>query len=921
LLLIGSQPELKSVADFLVLGGVGFGMLASRDFSLCWRRSIVASIVLLVFSCACRRATDAERLLTEADCLALLCNWPRAAHLFAQAEARFRESGDRSKVLYARLGYLWATADTGANSAANAEIDRAVRDPLAEKDSRLMLRCFVAKAARERVVNEASARASWEKVLNLAKALDDKRWQARAQAEIGEIRYLDGDVEAAIQMFKQALLSQYTRLDLGAAIYYTSLVGNGMVEAGQPAKGLLYCATATRLASVVKDGGFPFLAYQGKARALIALHRSPEAKPVLSDALARARTEGNRHAEAQLLIVAGYGEEEHGKAIHHLKAANALSEAGGFNHVYTWSAMELAKRYISAGDLESAERYAIEGLGAMPDLQDKYHLPQHVALLAELKAKRGKVGEANRLYERAADVIDGLLVTAHSRQTASTLLSTLSDVYLGHFELAAAMMRDTAKAYEIIEEARGRTLADALRDERRSETTSDPVSLSAQRQIHQIQLMLLRETDRAERQNLLDRLFETEQLFTPIRRPTSPLQAVVTHSKPAPLSSLQARLDPDEVVLEYVLSEPRSFCIRITPTHASVVVLRHGRRRIEQAVDEHLAEIRTKALAVGSGRQLYAMLLEPVLQRYRASRLIVVPDGKLNFLPVDSLVDPEGRRLIESYTVSYCPSATVLHLMRSVLRRTPGLRFLGVGDVQYAPANGTVQARAKGDGVPAVRDFLRLDVPDRLADIPHTRDEIIAASQAIGKPSTLLVGRDATEAAVKSQPLESFGVIHLATHGVASSEFPDRAALVLAPDPRGSEDGLLQAREIRNLPLRAELLTLSACETGFGSLEGQEGVANLVRAFLFAGTKSVVASVWMASDVFTAHLMRRFYGHLSKGTDRSVALQRAKIDSMREFGWNAVPFYWAGFVMVGDGLGCIVCPEPSAAAHQVPQSR
>ena len=103
-----------------------------------------------------------------------------------------------------------------------------------------------------------------------------------------------------------------------------------------------------------------------------------------------------------------------------------------------------------------------------------------------------------------------------------------------------------------------------------------------------------------------------------------------------------------------------------------------------------------------------------------------------------------------------------------------------------------------------------------------------------------LLGKDATEAEFKALPLADFRVIHLAVHGLGNSEFPDRAALVLGSSPTAGPDGLLQVREIRDLlPLRADLVTLSACDTGNGKLLGEEGIASLERAFLLAGAKSV----------------------------------------------------------------------------------
>jgi CHAT domain-containing protein len=169
----------------------------------------------------------------------------------------------------------------------------------------------------------------------------------------------------------------------------------------------------------------------------------------------------------------------------------------------------------------------------------------------------------------------------------------------------------------------------------------------------------------------------------------------------------------------------------------------------------------------------------------------------------------------------------------------------------------------------------------------------------------LLLGSDATEAAFKAEPLAEFQIIHIAAHGIASPKFADRAALVFGSDPKSGEDGLLQVREIRDLSLNADLVTLSACDTGVGPLEGAEGIANLVRAFLFAGTKSVVASLWTANDPSTRTLMAPFYRYLADGEDKGSALRHAQMDLIAEFGDRALPFYWAGFILVGDGSGKI----------------
>jgi CHAT domain-containing protein len=395
-------------------------------------------------------------------------------------------------------------------------------------------------------------------------------------------------------------------------------------------------------------------------------------------------------------------------------------------------------------------------------------------------------------------------------------------------------------------------------------------------------------------------------MFTPIDFPTAMLGRALQHVKPTSLSMLQARLHPDEVVLEYVLDEPRSFCIRITQRASGIIALPEGRRVIESAVDKYTSDILAGKSGFDLSQRLHAALIQPVIDRTDKSKLVVVPDGKLNFLPLDTLIDSDGHRLLDSHAVSYCPSGTVLNLKRSDnTARAVELRYLGVGNVDYAGAYRYRGTRKETPDSGEFPDFLALP-GGRFGDLPNTLDEIVSASKVLNWQSKLLLGRAATESAVKSQALASFDVIHMATHGVRSAEFPDRAALVLAPDSSSGEDGLLQAREIRNLPIRAELVVLSACDTGIGTLQGQEGIANLVRAFLFAGAKSVVASLWGASDVYATHLMTRFFVHLADGDDKSVALQHAKLDSLQEFGSSVPPFYWAGFVVVGDASDPII---------------
>ena len=155
------------------------------------------------------------------------------------------------------------------------------------------------------------------------------------------------------------------------------------------------------------------------------------------------------------------------------------------------------------------------------------------------------------------------------------------------------------------------------------------------------------------------------------------------------------------------------------------------------------------------------------------------------------------------------------------------------------------------------------------------------------------------ETAFKKEPLDQFRVLHLAVHGFADTQYPERSALVLGTDPKSGDDGLLQVREIIRLRINADLTTLSAAIQGW-EVAGHEGISNLVEAFLVAGSKSVVASLWSADDTSASALMERFYQRLAQGESTSSALRNAKLDLLAKYGDQLSPFYWAAFITVGE---------------------
>ena len=258
---------------------------------------------------------------------------------------------------------------------------------------------------------------------------------------------------------------------------------------------------------------------------------------------------------------------------------------------------------------------------------------------------------------------------------------------------------------------------------------------------------------------------------------------------------------------------------------------------------------------------MYDALLAPVAAASRKENLIIVRDGSLYLAPFDALIDKTGHFVAETHTVIYEPSATSFYLLKSQKRRVTADRgLLAVGGVPYSPA------QLKQASVTRAYD------PGSVTDLPASKDEVMAAESAIRGPAdVVLIGPRATEAAFKVAATRRFGIIHLAVHGYASTTERNRSALVLLSDPAAGEDGFLQASEIVQLHLNSDLVVLSACDTAVGPVEGEEGISALSRAFLLAGARTVVSTLWSIDDTFSLFLMKQFYKHIG-GTNRQRLL-------------------------------------------------
>ena len=848
-------------------------------------------------------STDPKALLAEANRLYWLNNGPKAAPLFARAEKLFGEEGDDRNQLYARVGRLRSEAETMSFVELSRVLNEQLQNPIVRSDPRLRLWCLIAKGYTDIEIDYRAAKRDWLEAREIAKSLGEEKWVTRADGELGLIAFLEGTPRRAARLLGGALLSTMASGDTAGQVRFLELLGRGFEEVNRHAEALRFFERAIKLAEADKDCGLPFMGYEGKAQALVALGKADEAKRVLEDALVKSRLQQKRGHEAQLLILLGELASQTGdrkQGIAYLEDAAQFASRVQFYRMEADAMFDLAKLYRDSGDLDTADARATQGLAASQRAGDRYYVPRNLTILADLKARRGHVSEANALYEQAEDVIEGMLISVDEPYWNSSVAASMSQTYLQHFELVGRT-GDVPGAFRVLERVRGRTLAWALEDKKAFPAAESAQTAALESDVAGLQARLMQTNSATEREQLLDKLVEYERrLGLAWTKGDAPNQRLPV--QPAPLAKVQDDLKPGEVLLEYVLDDPNSFCLSISRRGAYLRMLPTGRKQIEKLMQEFVDELRGKGTGADISRQLYALLVKPIPETATATRFIIATDGILNLLPFEALRDAHDQYLLNSRVVSYVPSGTILDVLRRTEKQPPAPRpFLGVGDVAYENQGGAGRRMSAPD---TMRGWIVRGVADlsgmSFHDLPQTRVEVEEIGKIVGPESVILLGKDATETAFKREPLDQFRVLHLAVHGFADTQYPERSALVLGKDPKSGDDGLLQVREIIRLRLNAELTTLSACDTGVGKLQGQEGVSNLVEAFLVAGSKSVVASLWSADDTFASALMDRFYQRLGQGEDTSSALRGAKLDLLAKYGDQVSPFYWAAFIAVGE---------------------
>jgi len=382
--------------------------------------------------------------------------------------------------------------------------------------------------------------------------------------------------------------------------------------------------------------------------------------------------------------------------------------------------------------------------------------------------------------------------------------------------------------------------------------------------------------------------------------------------------------DTGDALLEFVVAEEKSYLLVVTKQlkdgapQINLYTLDVTAKELSERIKEFRRMLSDRDLSYETtARQLYDLLLKPAEQQLLGKKaLCIVPDKALWELPFQALQVKPGVHLIEDYSLFYAPSLTVLREM--IKKRGSSMRQTAATKVSYHPGAPPVSPSRSAKtlfalGNPRASNETRTsstpsEPNKKNNELPESEREVKTLAELYGQAnSRVFFGTDAREKHVKLEA-PKYGVLHFATHGVLDSQNPMFSYLALAQvaeDP--DEDGRLEAREIVNMDLHADLAVLSACETARGRIGAGEGVMGMSWALFVAGVPTTVASQWKVDSASTTNLMISFHRRLTK-QGRGTNARETKAESLRQAALGLLhkdryrhPFYWAGFVMVGDG--------------------
>lgn len=510
-------------------------------------------------------------------------------------------------------------------------------------------------------------------------------------------------------------------------------------------------------------------------------------------------------------------------------------------------------------------------------------------------------------------------IRSKSRSHDSRQLFTnqsLNALEVGIYSAHISTKEDTL-AFQLVERAKARGLVELLAEKPFKEiglpadVVADMEKLSSQ--LKAVNLELAKDVPLAKRKNLIthrDKLFyERQNLENQIRHKVPELAALI-YPKPVTYPQVQKKIAEDEVLINYYCGSLWTYIFLIDKEQIKVIELGET-KEIIQLVESFrlnfleaqkkvittekniLASIRLKKNFHQNAHALYKSLWYPIEQTglLANKKILIAPDSILYYLPFELLIPDKKQKkfnqydyLIKNYELSYVSSATVLHIERSQRKRQSNWTkdFLGIGVTNFE------------DNRCYEKDSMVFSI------LPSSQEEILTIANNFDTARTnLLINNNNYETTLKSLDLTAYRYLHFSTHGLINTQQPNFSRILLTPSL--TDDGCLHLYEVFELSLQADLVTLSACETGLGKLQRGEGMQGFTKALLYAGTSSIILSLWEVVDVSTKDLFVNYYANLAKdNSNKYRPLRAAQLKMIEQGGVYANPYYWGAFVFVGE---------------------
>lgn len=748
------------------------------------------------------------------------------------------------------------------------------------------------------------ALAAYERALRIWEADGERRFRATARINLGDVYLTNGEGQLALSSFERGLADARETGDRNAESTALLKTGEALARLERYQEARRRLESALRLRRELSDRRGEGVVLSSLGTLLMKTGDLPGARRALEDALARFEGVGAPVGRALAHHKLGryhYAAGDPQEARRHHELALPLFRRSGDRQGVASTRYGIARAHYASGEYSEARRVVEEVIESAETLRAE---SQSVGLRGSYFASRRHywdlyVASLMRLHEASPDAhLDLLALQATERWRAQGLLDLLQE--------AGVQLRDGAPP-ELLE--RERRLAAELDGVARTRLgqAGQPVPEAILRELAEREAALLLELDRS-RSRIRGQSSRSRELTDP---------------DPFDLSRIQQSvLDPGTLLLAYFLGEERSFLWAVSRNEVSSHVL-PARDEIEASAAGYYELLsRRSSRAAGQRREVGArlsrMLLEPVAPDLGTNRLVIVADGALHYLPFAALPSPnatapEDEILLDRHEVVHLPSASVLASLRSarsVRDRAPKAIAVIADPVfqrddprlaRKAPPEG--RASSSADPSEALRHAIRSLGPDGLRRLPHSAEEARAILDLVPPDSRFAaLGLDAGPGLFEGDRLADYRILHFATHGLIHREHPELSGLVLSLfDEEGAQAaGFLRLPDVYDLRLGADLVVLSACETGLGrELEG-EGLVGLTRGFLYAGARQVIHSLWSVGDAGSAELMKRFYERLlHRESSPSAALRAAQLSMRDDEEWSA-PFHWAAFVLQGD---------------------